>query len=208
MPEDHDENSDNSLTPAYRVINPRELTAEFLVAPPQRRRAPLRGHLAYRVTDDGLFLRSITELKTTNSRPLTAGMLRFLPMREIETEIATMLDDALASRFSGRFDEPLTGLGQIPAKSITRRNSIGETELLDIAVAYSALRSEPKPFVVLAEQLHYGRDYLRQLVSRARRAGLLGETSPGRRNHQLTEKARQMIRDRQQNEDNPMGGQQ
>ena len=161
----------------------------------------LSGTLVYRIQTGSRALREIRQIRKDGVSSLDAQDLRSISFAAIESEFVSILDDHRISIADTAFRTSFGELAYSPAALPGTGRALTDEDLLAVAVKYSRLGGVRGLYTQLAEQCGgISESRARDLVRRARQEGFLEPTVRGRANHALTEKARQLIRDRQAEE--------
>ena len=128
-----------------------------------------------------------------DARPVTARLLRRLPIREMEQAVRQHLRGVLFS----------PELGALVAKSVRRAperpggraRTWSDRAIAEVCADYVSLCEigEPRPMRRLAEHHYRNEKTIRNVVSKARDGGFLTRAPAGRAGGQLTEKARKVL---------------
>ena len=161
----------------------------------------LSGTLVYRIQTGSRVLREIRQIRKDGVSSLDAQDLRSISFTAIESEFVSILDDHRISIADTAFRTSFGELAYSPATLPGTGRALTDEDLLTVAVKYSRLGGVRGLYTQLAEQCGgISESRARDLVRRTRQEGFLEPTVRGRANHALTEKARQLIRDRQTEE--------
>ena len=170
-------------------LPPGQVTVEFRVP-----RTGLYGQLAYQAIDGRRQLVGVTRLANDRRPTLAISAVRSLPITEVEREL-----DALLDWFRGEdhraFQQSFEAFAAADIARPGRGRTLPEIDLVRAAVKYSRLRGQRDVYGTLAEQCHISRNYARNLVYEARKAGLLEPTTRGKPNFDLTDKALRLVGD-------------
>ena len=148
--------------------------------------------LSYEAQGGRRVLRSVLSITNYRRKEVQANDLQKLRFTEVEAEIDRILvneeakaDDSFTASFEAFLNETTPRPG--------RGHSAAKLDLFRTAVLYASLASETDPYPVMAEKLAITAASCRNEVSKARKAGFLEPTIRGRRNHRLTQKAKDML---------------
>ena len=161
----------------------------------------LSGTLVYQIQTGSRVLREIRQIRKDGVSSLDAQDLRSISFAAIESEFVSILDDHHIGIADTAFRTSFGELAYSPATLPGTGRALTDADLLAVAVKYSRLGGVRGLYAQLAEQCGgISESRARDLVRRARQERFLEPTVRGRANHALTEKARQLIRDRQAEE--------
>jgi hypothetical protein len=173
------------------VLEPGELRAEVYI-----RASGIEATLVYASLGGSRHLTGIQSMRPRRSRSLTTKAIASIPTRAVSGELSRLLT-AIQEGAQGSAD----GLGAVGAaaeyvpRSPGKRKSVNKSRLLDIAVQY--VEHEGNYWAMTAQPgsaaFSFSSGYVRQLVADARKAKLLQPTSAGKKNPELTPKARRML---------------
>lgn len=182
------------------------LTSDFKVVPPGELRVTVRlpdpgveATLVFADVEEKRQLTAIQNVRSYRSRSLKARDLQLLPMRAIRRELRILIDDI-------RNEQVTTSLGAVgratdPTPAGRPRTEVTDGFLLDLAAKYNHLAGTPGATEILGAELNYPGAYIRQLLTRARQAGFLEPTSRGKKNANLTPKAKRLLAQRKPQEE-------
>jgi hypothetical protein len=184
------------------------LTADMRVLPPGQLRVHVRvrssgieATLVFIDANDKRELSQIQNIGSYRSGPLKMRDLQTLPLRKIRNELRRIIDDMQAK---GDLPQALGSVGTAEDPSSAgpgRREVVTDEFLLKVADSYSHLDGTPGAIQLLQDRFGFSPTYMRQLVARARKAGFLAPTTSGKKNSQLTPKAKKLLlQAEQQNE--------
>ena len=179
-----------------RILSAGTIHAPFTIHGGRVRACPLQGVLQYVVEDGRLRLKQVQLLQTTSrDREVTSSMIRSLPFTELRDDVVRIIEHDTKGSAEG-LHWSLRDFEGVQPRRKGRRRTVTVDMLLEVAADYAGARDEVDPYGVLAQRSSYSRDYLRQLVARARKEGLLAEARPGVRNHDLTARAFRLLDER------------
>ena len=176
-----------------RPLSPGDYTVRFEIP-----ESGLSGTLVYRIQTGSRVLREIRQIRKDGVSSLDAQDLRSISFTAIESEFVSILDDYRVSIADTAFRTSFGELANSPTALPGTGRALTDADLLAVAVKYSRLGGVRGLYTQLAEQCGgISESRARDLVRRTRQEGFLEATVKGRANHALTDKARQLIRDRQ-----------
>ena len=178
------------LTADLRVLPPGELRVNVRISD-----AGIEATLVFADVDEKRELTSVQNIRSYRSRSLKTRDLQSLPLRQIRRELRRLIDDIRHDQIT----ESLGGVGkaQDPRPEGRPKTEVTDDFLLDLAAKYHHLDGQPGATEILGAELNYPGTYIRQLLSRARSTGFLQPTTPGKKNSDLTTKARRLLAQRE-----------
>lgn len=154
--------------------------------------AQLNAVLGYEMIDGQRRLIGIDNLRSIGRGHIHAADVTKLRFGVIEQEI----DRILAweeSQKNPRFQQAFGAFHNTAPTDGGTDLSKSDADLLQISLMYSGLDMSPDPYPVMARKLNITAASCRNKVAKARKAGFLEPTIRGRRNHRLTQKAKDML---------------
>jgi len=168
-------------------LPPGRITVEFRVP-----RTGLFGQLAFQAIDGRRQLVGVNRLANDRGPTLAISAVRSLPITEVERELDAALD-WYRGKDRQAYRKSFKAFARAEIARPGRGRTLPEIDLVRVAVKYSQLRGRHDVYGTLAEQCHISRNYTRNLVYKARKAGLLEPTSRGKPNFELTDKAIRLV---------------
>jgi len=154
--------------------------------------AQLEAVLGYEMIDGQRRLIGIDNLRSAGRGHIHAADMTKLRFGVIEQEVDRILAWEEAQK-NPRFQQ---AFGSFHTSGLTDEGTNltkAEADLLQISLLYSGLDMSPDPYPAMAQKLDITAGSCRNKVAKARKAGFLEPTIRGRRNHRLTQKAKDML---------------
>ena len=156
--------------------------------------------LAYKKQSGTRTLIGVSDISSYGPRKEIKPSQLNLPLVKIRNEITTLIQELSDSVSVTIRPETIkatvsisTGVLSTPYSKDRKRKTTTETDLLDIAVRYNAYEGSKGCQALMAEESGLSVAQIRRLLVDARKAGLLEPTVKGKKNWNLTPKAKRLM---------------
>ena len=185
------------MTAGQQALEPAQLTCHVY-----DRSTGVEAILVFVSSDDERHLRSVQALTNRRRQRLVSSDLN-LPLREIKKELRILIAD-LEQRGS---DVSQLGAAALATERHRGGRRVANTpeRLLEIARLYNAHGGAPGSTEVIAAEMSLSMSTVSDLILAARKKGFLEATTPGKKNWNLTRKAKRAIKQFEQEQETQNG---